>query len=348
MRKKSKIMNSAEGILLLIIVYSMITSFSKSPKMTTMATIESAPMGVYSDINCTSKVGSIDWGSLQPGSLKKVSVYIRNEGGIPIYLSLSTTSWQPSSASTFMNLDWNYSEKKIYPSEVVPMILELSISPNIKAITTFSFNIVISPAEMLATVNLNVTLDQEDYVAADISLSSSDSLAGGLGGYELNFSATNDLAVVGASGGQAPFNAPPKISRADGKIIVASSISQTQGPQITSLRIARLRLRLNSAIGVATTITPFNMIATDASNGSVYTVAVRGASLTFMRGDANKDGRVSIADAMTIAQYLVGSRPASDLNLLNAASIRQDGQTGDNVTIADAMVLAQWLVGLGG
>ncbi len=64
-----------------------------------------------------------------------------------------------------------------------------------------------------------------------------------------------------------------------------------------------------------------------------------------MRGDADGDGRVSIADAMFIAQYLAGNRPGSDLNLLNAASVRQDGTEGDKVSIADAMIIGQYLAG---
>lgn len=64
-----------------------------------------------------------------------------------------------------------------------------------------------------------------------------------------------------------------------------------------------------------------------------------------LRGDANMDGLVSIADAMFISQYLIGSRPASDINILNAASVKHDLE-GDQISIADAMFIAQYLVDL--
>jgi hypothetical protein len=70
------------------------------------------------------------------------------------------------------------------------------------------------------------------------------------------------------------------------------------------------------------------------------------------RGDARADGVVNIADALFIAQYLAGSRPACTaivdtacLHSVNAASVRQDGNA-DRITIADAQFITQYLAGL--
>ena len=70
------------------------------------------------------------------------------------------------------------------------------------------------------------------------------------------------------------------------------------------------------------------------------------------RGDARADGTINIADALFIAQYLVGLRDACTaaldttcLHLVNAASVRQDGAF-DKTTIADALFIDQYLVGL--
>lgn len=72
----------------------------------------------------------------------------------------------------------------------------------------------------------------------------------------------------------------------------------------------------------------------------------------FLRGDARADGTVNIADALFIAQYLVGLRPACTtivdttcLHSSNAASVRHDDDF-DKITIADALFIAQFLVGL--
>ena len=61
---------------------------------------------------------------------------------------------------------------------------------------------------------------------------------------------------------------------------------------------------------------------------------------------------MSIADALFIAQNLVGLRPACTdvvdnncLHSVNAASVRQDGVFDEN-SIADALFIAQYLVRL--
>ncbi len=346
MKNFSKIRSFAKGILLLVIVCFFAVSFLTQPTMTNMATVEAASLGVYWDINCTGRVGSIDWGSLYRGSQENVNVYIRNEGDGPVYLSLDTTDWQPSKASQFMSLDWNYNKQMLYPAEVMPLTLRLSVSSIIIGITAFSFNIVVSPADFIATVILELTLDQDNYVVADISLSSALSLAGGIGAYALNLSVLGGIAALSVSGGKPPFDKPPNVSRADGKIIVAASITETQGPQMSNLNVARLRLRLNDNAGVESILRPLGLVVMDATNRTEYVAAVQGEPLRFVRGDANGDGSISIADAMFIAQYLVGNRPWSDLSLLNAASVKYDGDGGDKVTVADAMFIAQYLVGL--
>ncbi len=314
--------------------------------MTTMASIEGVSLGVYWDIDCTGKVGSIDWGSLYPDSQEKVNVYVRNEGERPVYLSLDMTNWQPSKASQFMSLDWDYNEQRLDPGKVMPLMLRLSVSSIIIGITAFSFNIVISPADFIVTVTLDVTLDEDNYVVADISLSSAQSLAGGIGAYMLNLSVLGGIAALSVSGGEPPFDAPPNISIVDGKITVAASIKETKGPQMNDLNIAKLRLRLNDKMGVESILRPLGLVVTDATNRTEYITAAQGESLKLVRGDVNGDEHISVADAMLIAQYLAGNRPRSDLSLLNAASVKYDGDGGDKVTVADAMFISQYLVGL--
>jgi hypothetical protein len=69
------------------------------------------------------------------------------------------------------------------------------------------------------------------------------------------------------------------------------------------------------------------------------------------RGDARADGVIDVADALFIAQYLAGLRPACTLTVdtaclhsVNAGSVRQDGAF-EKKTIADARYIAQHLMG---
>ena len=106
--------------------------------------VKALGIGVYWDEGCIKAVSSIDWGLLEPGSVKTVTVYIRNEGNAPVVLSLQTEGWSPESASEYMALGWNYDGRQIDANSVLRVDLSLIISPNIQGITSFSVTIIIS------------------------------------------------------------------------------------------------------------------------------------------------------------------------------------------------------------
>ncbi len=92
----------------------------------------------------------------------------------------------------------------------------------------------------------------------------------------------------------------------------------------------------------------FNTL-TRVSGGEVPPVA--DVVKTFLRGDANNDSKVTITDALFIAQYLAGMRGLGDssmqVNPVNAATPMNDSATtGSTITIQDALVVAQMLAGL--
>jgi hypothetical protein len=102
-----------------------------------------AGLGVYSNSQCTTALSALSWGTLTNGENKTTTVYIKNEGNSPATLSLETSNWYPTSASTYLTLSWNYNNQPINPSQVVQVTLTLSVSPNIQGITNFSFDVTI-------------------------------------------------------------------------------------------------------------------------------------------------------------------------------------------------------------
>jgi hypothetical protein len=50
-------------------------------------------VGVYQDANCSIALKHLDWGTLEPGSVKNISLYIRNEGNHVATLFLATDNW---------------------------------------------------------------------------------------------------------------------------------------------------------------------------------------------------------------------------------------------------------------
>ena len=123
------------------VVYAL-TSVSVS--LRSVGNIKALGVGVYGDSGCTQSVSSIDWGLAEPGAVKNVTVYIRNEGNAPITLSLQTANWNPANAANYISLSWSYGGQTISPNQVVGVTLSLSISSSITGITSFSFDIIIS------------------------------------------------------------------------------------------------------------------------------------------------------------------------------------------------------------
>jgi hypothetical protein len=116
---------------------------SVSVYLNSVGTVKALGVGVYWDNGCSQAVSSMDWGLAEPGAVKNVTVYIRNEGNTPITLYLQTSNWNPTNAADYISLSWNYSGQTIGANQVVTVTFSLSISSNIQGITTFSFDIVI-------------------------------------------------------------------------------------------------------------------------------------------------------------------------------------------------------------
>jgi len=120
-----------------------LSPLSTTSRVSSSGVIKAVGVGVYSDLACTTKLSSIDWGTLEPGVSKNVTCYIKNGGNSAITLSLSTANWSPSNASQNITLKWDSGGKSISPSQVVKATLTLSVSSSISGITNFSFDIII-------------------------------------------------------------------------------------------------------------------------------------------------------------------------------------------------------------
>jgi hypothetical protein len=119
----------------------------------TRGRIDAPPnIAIYEDANCTSPLSYIDWGSLEPGMARNVTIYIRNEGNGGTILSLSTSNWEPANITSYMNLTWTYAGQALLPHDVVNMTLTLrsSSSPEFTEylaaydVKNFSFDIIIN------------------------------------------------------------------------------------------------------------------------------------------------------------------------------------------------------------
>jgi hypothetical protein len=106
-------------------------------------TVKAVNVGVYWNQNCTESVASIDWGMLEPGESKNVTIYLKNEGNTPINLSLSASNWNPAEAENHIILTWNYTGESLQPDQALPTTFILTVDQNITNITAFNFDIII-------------------------------------------------------------------------------------------------------------------------------------------------------------------------------------------------------------
>ena len=165
---------------------------------------------------------------------------------------------------------------------------------------------------------------------------------GGLGAYEFTILYnTSVLNAVNVTGGDAPFDSP-NYNITNGNILINQFISSAQGPKGT-IEVANITFEAVGGIGNHSEIGIVINSLVDAGSGEeIPALALNSSATIGLCGDVNSDENLTIADAMFIAQFLVGQRDASEINVVNAASV---APPCGRITIADAMFIAQYLVG---
>jgi hypothetical protein len=122
--------------------------------------VESLNVAVYWDPLCTNTVTTINWGNLTPGSTTKINIFAKNEElEKPCFLYMNTQDWNPTEASHYIKLYWDYNSISIDVQTVLPITLTLNIKQDVTQITEFKFNIII-----IATDHLIGDLDRDGIV----------------------------------------------------------------------------------------------------------------------------------------------------------------------------------------
>ena len=112
-------------------------------KLHNTAAVKVVGVGVYKDVSFTVNVEKIDWGVLEPGESRNVTVYIRNESNVPVSLSMIVGDWNPAEAEAYISLCWNYDGSQIPVDGWLPVTFALHVSPETSGLESFSFTITI-------------------------------------------------------------------------------------------------------------------------------------------------------------------------------------------------------------
>ena len=183
-------------------------------------------------------------------------------------------------------------------------------------------------------MNIDRIKNPTDNVTANIT--------GGIGSYTARVSGNASgniqfLAVYGVP----PFNSPT-FDNVTGIFSVATVASPIQASNTTVAEVVPI-LTGNTTSSVNLTVT-FQIISA-AGQPELNVPEEQSNSIILLRGDADKNGVVSIVDSLALKQYLVAQLTLTQINPLNAASPKHDGVGGDKISIVDALAIEQFLVG---
>jgi hypothetical protein len=125
-----------------LITVTVRSLYQTSSTISSIGTLKAIGIGVYWNDDLTNRVSTINWGYLMPGGQKSFTIYVHNEGTIPLTLSISTSNWSPSTASNYLTLTWSHIDQAINAGKTVEVTLTLIVSESITGISRFNFDII--------------------------------------------------------------------------------------------------------------------------------------------------------------------------------------------------------------
>jgi hypothetical protein len=129
------------GILSGLVITTVSSLYQTSSTISSVGTFKAIGIGVYWDDQATSRVDTLDWGFIAAGSQKSFTVYVKNEGALPLTLSISASNWDPQAASNFLTLNWNYNGQKVTAGTTLPVVITLTVSDGVNGVDVFNFDV---------------------------------------------------------------------------------------------------------------------------------------------------------------------------------------------------------------
>ena len=96
---------------------------------------------VYADAELTEILYVIEWGIVSPGENKSHAAWVKNTGNDAQKLVMWTEAWNPTNASAWITLTWDYEGSWIQVNASIPVLFTLHVDPNIEGVTDFSFEL---------------------------------------------------------------------------------------------------------------------------------------------------------------------------------------------------------------
>jgi hypothetical protein len=136
----SKVLTATLCLLTIVVLSTITGGFGSFKSIVRADSVKGVGVGIYWDQTCTNTTLAFQFGQIQPGSNKTLTVYVKNGCSSPVLLMLETSNWNPSSSRDYISLDWNYSSQVLNANEVIPLEITLLIDTSIYGISNFNFN----------------------------------------------------------------------------------------------------------------------------------------------------------------------------------------------------------------
>jgi archaellum component FlaG (FlaF/FlaG flagellin family) len=127
-----------------LLTVTTLAALNVSENLSSTGTITAVNLDIYSDSACTIPITSISWGNVAPGSANPTTIYIKNTGNVAETLTMTSGSWTPSNANTYLTLTWNRQNTVLAAGASTSATLTLTAASNCGSLTTFSFTITIT------------------------------------------------------------------------------------------------------------------------------------------------------------------------------------------------------------
>jgi len=143
----SKVLFATLCLLAIVVLGAITGGFGSFGSIVRADSVKGIGVGIYWDQTCSNRTLTFQWGQLDPGANKTLTIYVKNECNSPIVLSLETSNWTPSASAHYISLAWNYSSQVINANDVVPIEITLTINSTINGISDFNYNTIIAASE---------------------------------------------------------------------------------------------------------------------------------------------------------------------------------------------------------
>ena len=131
-------------VAIIVMMTSALALLQPSTTITNTGAIEALNVGVYQDSACTQALSTLNWGTLKPGTSANRTIYVKNTGNAALTLNMTVTTWNPSTAASYITLTWDRQDSILTPGNSVPALLVLSVSANVNGFTDFNCTTIIA------------------------------------------------------------------------------------------------------------------------------------------------------------------------------------------------------------